>query len=84
MRLEEVIQALDALPPAQRAKLEEEALDATAHLRWCPNPGPQENAYYSLADEVYYGGEAGGGKSELGLGLALNCHKRAAIFRGKQ
>lgn len=81
MQLEEVIQALKGLPPAVRKKLEEEALDATSALKWVPNPGPQTEAYYSDADELYYGGEAGGGKSDLVIGLAINCHQRASIFR---
>lgn len=81
MQLDEVLRALQALPPAARAKLEEEALDATAHLRWVPNPGAQAEAYYCKADELYYGGSAGGGKSDLVIGLAVNCHQRASIFR---
>jgi hypothetical protein len=80
-QLEQILQALEGLPPGIRAKLVEEALDATAHLKWVPNPGPQTEAYYSKADELYYGGEAGGGKSDLVLGLALNDHRHASIFR---
>lgn len=81
MAIEDVLLALEGLPAGARAQLQETALDATAHLRWVPNPGPQTEAYYSEADELYYGGEAGGGKSDLILGLALNCHRRASIFR---
>lgn len=79
--LEDALRALQKLPPAQRAKLEEEALDATSDLKWVPNPGPQTEAYYCEADELYYGGEAGGGKSDLVIGLALNSHQKASIFR---
>lgn len=32
-------------------------------LVWVPNPGPQTEAYFSPADEVFYGGQAGGGKA---------------------
>lgn len=81
MQLEEILTALSGLPPAARMKLEEEALDATARMRWVPNPGPQTEAYYSDADELYYGGEAGGGKTDLVLGAALNDHQRVSIFR---
>ena len=80
-QLDEILKALNGLPAGQRAQLVEEALDDTAHMRWVPNPGPQTEAYFSLADELYYGGEAGGGKSDLLLGLALNEHKHASIFR---
>ncbi len=51
------------------------------HL-WHPQDGPQMAAWYSDADEVLFGGAAGGGKSDLALGLALfGPHKRAIIFR---
>jgi hypothetical protein len=80
-QLDDVLRMLNALPAAQRAKAVEQALDARAGMKWVPNPGPQTEAYYSQADELYYGGEAGGGKSDLGIGLAINCHKQASIFR---
>lgn len=84
MDLGEVLKALEGLPPDQRAQLEEQALDATGHLRWVPNPGPQTDAYFTDADELFYGGEAGGGKSDLIVGLALNEHRTAVIFRRKK
>src|SRR5262245_34283594 len=37
---------------------------------WQPEPGPQQTAYDSAADIVLYGGAAGGGKTDLLLGLA--------------
>jgi hypothetical protein len=48
---------------------------------WTPNPGPQTVAYYSVADILFYGGQAGGGKTDLLLGLALTAHQESAIFR---
>lgn len=48
---------------------------------WSPLPGPQSMAYESLADVVGYGGAAGGGKTDLALGKALNQHRRVAVFR---
>lgn len=48
---------------------------------WLPLPGPQTLAYESTADVVGYGGAAGGGKTDLAIGIALTKHKRAAIFR---
>lgn len=50
-------------------------------VRWKPLAGPQTTAYDSLADELFYGGAAGGGKSDLLLGLAATRHSRAIIFR---
>ena len=51
-----------------------------SHL-WAPQPGPQTDAYYSQADDLFYGGAAGGGKSDLLLGLALTKHQRSVLYR---
>jgi len=48
---------------------------------WSPQPGPQTMARDSKATIIGYGGQAGGGKSDLLLGLASSEHKRAIIFR---
>lgn len=48
---------------------------------WIPQPGPQTEAQQSLADITGYGGAAGGGKTDLGCGLALTQHTRSIIFR---
>ena len=44
-------------------------------------PHPQRLAYESQADILGYGGQAGGGKSDLLLGLAVTAHLRSIIFR---
>ena len=49
--------------------------------KWIFNPGPQTDAFYSPADELFYGGQAGGGKSDLLLGLALTSHRRSLVLR---
>lgn len=46
-----------------------------------PNPGPQSEAYLSDADELYFGGAAGGGKSFLLIGLGVTCHRNTLILR---
>lgn len=48
---------------------------------WRPWSGPQVTAYESRADEIFYGGAAGGGKTDLLIGLALTAHQRSIIFR---
>lgn len=42
---------------------------------------PQELAVESPADELFFGGGPGGGKSWLGLGLAITAHRNSIIFR---
>lgn len=54
--------------------------DAAAPI-WTPLPGPQTAAFESEADELFYGGAAGGGKTDLLLGLALAAHRKSIIFR---
>lgn len=46
-----------------------------------PLAGPQTQAYESEADHLYYGGAAGGGKSDLLLGLAATRHRKSLILR---
>lgn len=48
---------------------------------WTPFAGPQSVALESQADELFYGGAAGGGKTDLILGAALTRHWRSVIFR---
>lgn len=42
---------------------------------------PQFEALESHADVLFYGGSAGGGKTDLLIGAALTRHKRSVIFR---
>lgn len=81
MRLEDLIERLAALPPEQREEAEKLAAQATADMPWVPNPGPQTDAYFCEADELFYGGQAGGGKTDLACGLALTAHSRSLILR---
>jgi hypothetical protein len=81
MQLDRLLTRFCALPPdAQKALL----ADANAILGnpvWVPNIGPQHEAYHCQADELFYGGQAGGGKSDLLLGLALTGHDRSLILQ---
>lgn len=79
--LEEITQKLGGLTPDDKKAVVADALAATANYKWIPSPGPQTDAYFSLADCLLYGGEPGGGKSQLLLGLAFNCHQRSLIMR---
>jgi hypothetical protein len=79
--LDEILARLGSLKPQDKQALVAETMRATASVKWIPNPGPQTDAYYSEADCLLYGGEPGGGKSQLILGLAFNCHERSLIMR---
>jgi hypothetical protein len=54
---------------------------ATVELPWKLSPGPQTMAAESEADEIYFGGQPGGGKSALLLLLAAQAHTKSIIFR---
>ncbi len=56
------------------------ALDMRQYA-WRPLPGPQTMAYESGADVIGFGGAAGGGKTDLAVGLALTQHTRSQVFR---
>lgn len=79
--LDEILESLTGLPIEERQALEALADQATADMHWVPNPGPQTEAYFSEADELFYGGQAGGGKTDLLCGLAINEHERSLILR---
>ena len=46
-----------------------------------PQSKPQWLAFLSRADELFYGGAAGGGKTDLLVGMSIECHQHSAIFR---
>lgn len=79
--LDEITAKLAGMPEDQRADLVEQVMCATGHMRFVPLPGPQTDAYYCEADVLLYGGQAGGGKSYLLMGLAAQEHRSSIIFR---
>lgn len=81
MNLDEILKHLTTLPEDEKQKIISEAMGVSQGLRWIPSPGPQTEAYFSKADILLYGGEPGGGKTSLLLGLAFNCHRRSLIMR---
>lgn len=50
-------------------------------IDWQPQPGPQRAAFDTPAFETLYGGAAGGGKSDLLLGLARLSHHSSLLLR---
>src|SRR3954470_2510329 len=81
--LEEITQKLGGLSPDDKKAVIADAMAVTANMKWVPNPGPQTDAYFCPADVLLYGGQGGGGKSDLGLGLAFTAQQRSLILRRK-
>lgn len=84
--LDEILAKLEGMPEKERAELESMVARKVAEdgKKWLPNPGPQTEAYYCEADELFFGGQAGGGKSDFLVGLAANEHEKSLIFRRYQ
>ena len=57
------------------------ASDDPGEVAWAPLVGPQAEAFFSEADELLYGGQAGGGKTDLLTGLAGIAHTKSIIYR---
>lgn len=79
--LDELIKRVRATTAVVRDRLIRDARSATKHMPWVPNPGPQTDAYLSKADITLYGGQAGGGKSQLLVGWGVNEAQTGMIFR---
>lgn len=78
MQKQEIEHYLLSLPQSLQTYLEKvRRRDAL----WAPVSIPQWQAYLCPADELFYGGAAGGGKTDLGVGLAVTAHRRSLILR---
>lgn len=75
------LKAFEALPEGEKQEAVAFADKVCAGMRFVPNVGPQTDAYFSLADELFYGGAGGGGKTHLLCGVAVNCHHDIQLFR---
>lgn len=74
-RIERLTQKIDRLLPVKPKTINWDEV-------WQPIPdSPQLAAYHSEADELFFGGRAGGGKSSLLVGLAATCHQESIIYR---
>lgn len=82
MSLKQVQAMIEAMSPEQRKQLATKVAPSLAKL-WTTQPGPQAEAFYSEADELLYGGAAGGGKTDLIIGLCTTAHRRSLVFRAQ-
>lgn len=76
---DEIKRLLPYLTPAERQEVE--SILSQDPALWRPLPGPQSMAYHSKARIIGFGGAAGGGKTDLAVGLALTRHTRVLIAR---
>lgn len=79
--LKDVLAAFGSMRPEEKQEIIAVALKHNGDMKWVPSPGPQMAAYYCKADVLLYGGQGGGGKTDLGLGLAFTAHRRSLILR---
>ncbi len=75
----ELIELMKRLSPEEQAELDK--LLTQGLPPWLPQVGPQTRAYESPADIIFYGGQAGGGKTDLLLGISLTAQKHSILFR---
>ena len=69
--LAELEETLSGKSEEQLTAIRDKTRQAIGTRKWIPNPGPQTDAYFSKAFITLYGGQAGGGKSDLELGLGV-------------
>lgn len=79
--LDQIVARYASLPTKEQQAVMAQAATVRQTMKWIPSPGPQTDAYFSKADVLLYGGQGGGGKSDLGLGLAFTAHQRSLILR---
>ena len=75
-----MLQLLSSMDAGAKAQLDQVLLSGGAPI-WIPQDGPQLKAFHSDADITFYGGAAGGGKTDLLLGLSLTEQEHSIIFR---
>lgn len=79
--VDSLLSRIGSLPAPEIDRL----LELTEELKeahpFIPTPGPQIEARDSQADILLFGGNAGGGKTSLGVGLALIDHQRSLLMR---
>lgn len=79
--LETVLARIRTMDDVQKAALSAEVIAQSGDAPWFPNPGPQLQALETQAEVLLYGGQGGGGKTDLLCGMALTEHDRSLIMR---
>ena len=79
--LNDLLSKLEGMSDEKFAEIEKDVRKATEGEVWIPNTGPQKMAFESEADVLLYGGQGGGGKTDLEIGLSFLSHKRSLVMR---
>lgn len=79
--IDELLAHYSSLPEDKKQELDALVDKRSEGRLWVPTVGPQLDAVNCEADILLYGGEAGGGKTDLGLGLAFTEHEKTLIIR---
>lgn len=78
---EQLLDMYFKLPPEAQENVVASTMAVLGNRKWIAQDGPQTEAYFSLADELLFGGQAGGGKTDLLCGFAINEGHNAVVFR---
>ncbi len=79
--MSEIAESLEVMTESQVKAVATLNVKALGKRVFTPNSGPQTDAYLSDADDLFYGGEAGGGKTHLIIGCALEEHENSLVLR---
>lgn len=79
--VDDLLSRFGKLPATKLKRLAKTINDFKETMAFVPSLGPQYDAWKSEADILLFGGSGGGGKTALGVGLALIGHKRSLLMR---
>ena len=77
----ELLELYNRLPTEDQQAATAAVNAVVSKLKWLPQDGPQQDAYFSEADETLFGGAAGGGKSAFLVGYAINEGHNSVVYR---
>jgi hypothetical protein len=79
--LEELTAKLETKSQAELLEIQTKLHAGQPPRKWYSQPGPQTHCKLTPAFITLYGGQAGGGKTDLGIGLAMTEHKKSLLIR---
>ena len=77
----QLLERIRRLSAEQKTELDALLMSGLSVPLWVPQVGPQQMAAECQADILFYGGAAGGGKTDLLIGLAITEQQHSILFR---